>query len=112
MTPLSINDVVVCPHNGKVILNSSKGKSLMGDSIKAITQNDLLNSPIVDCTRTIAGVSVPCSKVISVKSISNLLNINDDNIVLCEKLNLSLSDKGFALSLQNKPFFKNKINIE
>ena len=112
MTPLSINDVVVCPHNGKVILNSNKGKSLMGDSIKAITQNDLLNSPIVGCTRTIAGVSVPCSKVVSVKSISNLLNINDDNIVLCEKLNLSLSDKGFALSLQNKPFFKNKINIE
>lgn len=113
MTPLSTNDVVICPHNGKVILKSNKGKSLMtNNSVKTITQKDLLNSPIIGCTRTIAGVSVPCSKVVSVKSISNLLNINDDNIVLCEKLGLSLSDKGFTLSLQNEPFLKNKISIE
>lgn len=113
MTPLTANDVVICPHQGKVILHSKKGKSLtFKDNIQAITKQDLLNAEIIGCTRTIAGVSVPCVKVASVDSCSNLLTINEDEIVLCEKLSSSLTDKGFSLSLQGEALLKNKVDIE
>ncbi|TLD82373.1 hypothetical protein LS70_007115 [Helicobacter sp. MIT 11-5569] len=113
MTPLTTSDTVVCPHNGKVVLKSNNGRSLViKDSIKAITKNDLLNANIIGCTRTVAGVNAPCVKVVSVESISHLLNINNDDIVLCEKLYLSLSDTGFPLSLQGKAFLEDKVNIK
>ncbi|TLD85734.1 hypothetical protein [Helicobacter sp. MIT 05-5294] len=113
MTPLTTNDIVVCPHNGQVVLKSNNGKSLsIKDSAKAITKNDLLNADIVGCTRTIAGTSVPCVKVVSVESTSKLLSVNNDEVVLCEKLNLSLTDKGFPLALQGNPNAKEWIAIE
>ena len=55
---------------------------------------------------------MPCAKVASVDSCSNLLVINEDEIVLCEKLNLSLSDKGFPLSLQGEALLKDKVDIQ
>lgn len=113
MTPLTTNDNVICPHNGKVVLNSHYGSRLtINHSIKAITKKDLLNAQIVGCTRTVAGIKTPCEKVASVEGVSCLLNINNDDVVLCEKLNLSLSDKGFPLSLVGKAFLQDKVNIQ
>ena len=113
MTPLTTKDIVVCPHKGKVILHSNSGKGLeFQEGIQAITKQDLLNAEIIGCTRTIAEVSVPCAKVASVDSCSNLLVINEDEIVLCEKLSSSLSDKGFPLSLQGEALLKDKVDIQ
>ncbi|MBZ7936629.1 hypothetical protein H2279_08365 [Campylobacter sp. B0100352/1] len=112
MTPLTTKDTIVCPHNGKVVLKSSLGKNLTANhTAQTITKNDLLDSDIIGCTRTMAGVKVPCTKVTSVESVSGLININNDNIVVCEKLNLSSTDKGFALSLKGKAFLENKMDI-
>lgn len=113
MTPLTTNDKVVCPHQGQVVLQSNKGKNLeLNNGAQAITKNDLLNAKIVGCTRTITGVSVPCTKVSSVNSSSKLLQIQQDEVILCEMLHLSLTDKGFPLSLQEQAKAKDVLIIQ
>lgn len=113
MTPLTTNDKVVCPHQGQVVLQSNKGKNLeLNNKSQAITKNDLLNADIIGCTRTVAGVSVPCTKVTSVNSSSKLLQIQEDEVILCEMLHLSSTDKGFPLSLQGEATAKDILIIE
>ncbi|EOX9137024.1 hypothetical protein ACPW7V_001986, partial [Campylobacter coli] len=60
------NQNLECIHGGKVILKSNKGKTFKDDGVPIMLESDLLNSSIVACPNTIAGVSVPCTKVVNV----------------------------------------------
>ncbi|PZT47120.1 lysozyme, partial [Helicobacter valdiviensis] len=88
------NQNLECIHGGKVILQSSKGKSFKDNNIPLMLESDLLNSSITGCPNTIAGVSYPCTKVVSVKGSLSQKKVNGEFVILQELISGSLTDKG------------------
>lgn len=97
------NQNLECIHGGKVILKSNKGKSFKSDGIPIMLESDLLNSSIVACPNTIAGVSVPCTKVVNVKGSLSQKKVNHEYVILQELISACKTDKGFALKVSFTP---------
>ncbi|EHD5851141.1 glycoside hydrolase family protein [Campylobacter coli] len=97
------NQNLECIHGGKVILKSNKGKSFKSDGIPIMLESDLLNSSIVACPNTIAGVSVPCTKVVNVKGSLSQKKVNNEYVILQELISACKTDKGFALKVSFTP---------
>ncbi|QBL11580.1 hypothetical protein [Campylobacter helveticus] len=91
------DDVIRCPHGGKVILKSNKGKSFKSNGVPLILESDYLNSKIQGCSHTIAGVSVPCTRVVNVKGSLSQKKVNDEFVILQELVSNSITNQGFAL---------------
>ncbi|TNB54044.1 hypothetical protein FDW48_09565, partial [Campylobacter helveticus] len=85
------------PHGGKVILKSNKGKSFKSNGVPLILESDYLNSKIQGCSHTIAGVSVPCTRVVNVKGSLSQKKVNDEFVILQELVSNSITNQGFAL---------------
>lgn len=102
--PLLESDVLTCPHNGVVQLKSLCGDLLEVEGAGVITESDLLNSPIIGCTKTTAGIPTPCTLVtmIPLSAISSLLEVNDSGVILQSQIPTIKTDKGFPLTLTNK----------
>ncbi|EOI8885562.1 lysozyme [Campylobacter jejuni] len=97
------NQNLECIHGGKVILKSNKGKTFKDDGVPIMLESDLLNSSIVACPNTIAGVSVPCTKVVNVKGSLSQKKVNNEYIILQELISACISDKGFPLKVSFTP---------
>lgn len=97
------NQNLECIHGGKVILKSNKGKSFKSDGIPIMLESDLLNSSIVACPNTIAGVSVPCTKVVNVKGSLSQKKVNHEYVILQELISACKTDKGFTLKVSFTP---------
>ncbi|WP_251988555.1 MULTISPECIES: hypothetical protein, partial [Campylobacter] len=97
------NQNLECIHGGKVILKSNKGKTFKDNNIPIILESDLLNSSIVACPNTIAGVSVPCTKVVNVKGSLSQKKVNNEFAILQELISACKTDKGFALKVSFTP---------
>ncbi|MCW1330069.1 hypothetical protein OLP55_02590 [Campylobacter jejuni] len=97
------NQNLECIHGGKVILKSNKGKTFKDDGVPIMLESDLLNSSIVACPNTIAGVSVPCTKVVNVKGSLSQKKVNNEFAILQELISACKTDKGFALKASFTP---------
>ncbi|EOH9414857.1 hypothetical protein ACMEGU_001675 [Campylobacter jejuni] len=97
------NQNLECIHGGKVILKSNKGKTFKDNNIPIILESDLLNSSIVACPNTIAGVSIPCTKVVNVKGSLSQKKVNNEFAILQELISACKTDKGFALKVSFTP---------
>lgn len=97
------NQNLECIHGGKVILKSNKGKTFKDDGVPIMLESDLLNSSIVACPNTIAGVSVPCTKVVNVKESLSQKKVNNEYVILQELISACKTDKGFALKVSFTP---------
>nr|WP_225904098.1 hypothetical protein [Campylobacter jejuni] len=97
------NQNLECIHGGKVILKSNKGKTFKDDGVPIMLESDLLNSSIVACPNTIAGVSVPCTKVVNVKGSLSQKKVNNEYVILQELILACKTDKGFALKVSFTP---------
>ncbi|MGQ2896305.1 glycoside hydrolase family protein (plasmid) [Campylobacter coli] len=97
------NQNLECIHGGKVILKSNKGKTFKDDGVPIMLESDLLNSSIVACPNTIAGVSVPCTKVVNVKGSLSQKKVNHEYVILQELISACKTDKGFALKVSFTP---------
>ncbi|WP_251822430.1 lysozyme [Campylobacter jejuni] len=97
------NQNLECIHGGKVILKSNKGKTFKDDGVPIMLESDLLNSSIVACLNTIAGVSVPCTKVVNVKGSLSQKKVNNEYAILQELISACKTDKGFALKVSFTP---------
>ncbi|EOI0385370.1 hypothetical protein ACMF3Z_001704 [Campylobacter jejuni] len=97
------NQNLECIHGGKVILKSNKGKTFKDDGVPIMLESDLLNSSIVACPNTIAGVSVPCTKVVDVKGSLSQKKVNNEYVILQELILACKTDKGFALKVSFTP---------
>ncbi|HDZ4273891.1 TPA: hypothetical protein RTB45_001851 [Campylobacter jejuni] len=97
------NQNLECIHGGKVILKSNKGKTFKDDGVPIMLESDLLNSSIVACPNTIAGVSVPCTKVVNVKGSLSQKKVNNEFAILQELISACKTDKGFALKVSFTP---------
>ncbi|EOI8655489.1 hypothetical protein ACMXEJ_001831 [Campylobacter jejuni] len=97
------NQNLECIHGGKVILKSNKGKTFKDDGVPIMLESDLLNSSIVACPNTIAGVSVPCTKVVNVKGSLSQKKVNNEYVTLQELISACKTDKGFALKVSFTP---------
>ncbi|MCV3507559.1 hypothetical protein O8I56_07645 [Campylobacter lari] len=97
------NQNLECIHGGKVILKSNKGKTFKDDGVPIMLESDLLNSSIVACPNTIAGVSVPCTKVVNVKGSLSQKKVNNEYVILQELISACVTDKGFPLKVSFVP---------
>ncbi|ENY8269865.1 lysozyme [Campylobacter coli] len=97
------NQNLECIHGGKVILKSNKGKTFKDDGVPIMLESDLLNSSIVACPNTIAGVSVPCTKVVNVKGSLSQKKVNGEYAIIQELISACKTDKGFALKVSFTP---------
>lgn len=98
MTPLTIQDQVMCQHGGKVNLICTDPQSFTPTPF--INVDDLKNSPIVGCPFvTPAGVPKPCVKITSADGAGSecCFGKDDKPIALVEKLSQAMTDNGVAL---------------
>lgn len=102
MKPLLENDKLICAHQGIVQLKSDKGKDLLLDDNGVITENDLINSPIIGCSHNILGVPKPCTKIVQIppNALSNTLSVNGEGVVLEDMVSMIMTDNGVPLQLQ------------
>ncbi|WP_462191353.1 Mbeg1-like protein [Campylobacter concisus] len=103
--PVIEDDIITCPHGGKVVLKSKAGKSITSNGIPLILGQDFLGSPIVGCS-----ANSPCTCVAHVpKSALSAKRVNDNHALMQDLVHHCLSDKGCALSIAKK---SNLLNFE
>ena len=96
--PVIEDDIITCPHGGKVVLKSKAGKSITSNGIPLILGQDFLGSPIVGCS-----ANSPCTCVAHVpKSALSVKRVNDNHALMQDLVHHCLSDKGCALSIAKK----------
>lgn len=96
--PVIEDDIITCPHGGKVVLKSKAGKSITSNGIPLILGQDFLGSPIVGCS-----ANSPCTCVAHVpKSALSAKRVNDNHALIQDLVHHCLSDKGCALSVAKK----------
>ncbi len=68
----------------------------------------------MDCTNNIAGFPTPCTKLVNIPEniAAELLEIDDQKIVLAEKISLVMADKNSPLMLKGEPQAKGVLEIE
>ena len=64
--PVLEDDVIMCPHGGKVQLKSVKGKAFQSDGVPIILEPDMQNAVISGCSNNILGVPAPCTMVVNI----------------------------------------------
>ena len=96
--PVIEDDIITCPHGGRVVLKSKAGKSITSNGIPLILGQDFLGSPIVGCS-----ANSPCTCVAHVpKSALSAKRVNDNHALMQDLVHHCLSDKGCALSIAKK----------
>ncbi|WP_103573296.1 Mbeg1-like protein [Campylobacter concisus] len=96
--PVIEDDIITCPHGGRVVLKSKAGKSITSNGIPLILGQDFLGSPIVGCS-----ANSPCTCVAHVpKSALSAKRVNDNHALMQDLVHHCLSDKGYALSIAKK----------
>ena len=96
--PVIEDDIITCPHGGKVVLKSKAGKNITSNGIPLILGQDFLGSPIVGCS-----ANSPCTCVAHVpKSALSAKRVNDNHALMQDLVHHCLSDKGCALSVAKK----------
>ncbi|MBE9836457.1 DUF2974 domain-containing protein [Campylobacter concisus] len=96
--PVIEDDVITCPHGGRVVLKSKAGKSITSNGIPLILGQDFLGSPIVGCS-----ANSPCTCVAHVpKSALSAKRVNDNHALMQDLVHHCLSDKGCTLSVAKK----------
>ena len=103
--PVIEDDVITCPHGGRVVLKSKAGRSITSNGIPLILGQDFLGSPIVGCS-----ANSPCTCVAHVpKSALSAKRVNDNHALMQDLVHHCLSDKGCTLSIAKK---SNLLNFE
>ena len=93
--PVIEDDIITCPHGGRVVLKSKAGRSITSNGIPLILGQDFLGSPIVGCS-----ANSPCTCVAHVpKSALSAKRVNDNHALMQDLVHHCLSDKGCALSV-------------
>ena len=96
--PVIEDDIITCPHGGRVVLKSKAGRSITSNGIPLILGQDFLGSPIVGCS-----ANSPCTCVAHVpKSALSAKRVNDNHALMQDLVHHCLSDKGCALSVAKK----------
>ena len=96
--PVIEDDIITCPHGGRVVLKSKAGRSITSNGIPLILGQDFLGSPIVGCS-----ANSPCTCVAHVpKSALSAKRVNDNHALMQDLVHHCLSDKGCALSIAKK----------
>ena len=96
--PVIEDDVITCPHGGRVVLKSKAGKSITSNGIPLILGQDFLGSPIVGCS-----ANSPCTCVAHVpKSALSAKRVNDNHALMQDLVHHCLSDKNCSLSIAKK----------
>ena len=96
--PVIEDDIITCPHGGKVVLKSKAGKNITSNGIPLILGQDFLGSPIVGCS-----ANSPCTCVANVpKSALSAKRVNDNHALMQDLVHHCLSDKGCSLSIAKK----------
>ncbi len=102
--PVLEDDVIMCPHGGKVQLKSIKGKPFQSDGVPIILEPDMQNALISGCTNSILGVPTPCTMVVNIPPAAlSLKTLNDEKAVMQDYVSLIMTDKGFPLQIIPKP---------
>ncbi|WP_148823919.1 Mbeg1-like protein [Campylobacter concisus] len=103
--PVIEDDIITCPHGGRVVLKSKAGRSIKSQDIALILGRDFLGSPIVGCS-----ANSPCTCVAHVpKSALSAKRVNEDYALMQDLVHHCLSDRNCALSIAKKP---NLLNFE
>ena len=93
--PVIEDDIITCPHGGRVVLKSKAGRSIKSQDVPLILGRDFLGSPIVGCS-----ANSPCTCVAHVpKSALSAKRVNDNHALMQDLVHHCLSDKGCALSV-------------
>ena len=96
--PVIEDDIITCPHGGKVALKSKAGRSITSNGIPLILGQDFLGSPIVGCS-----ANSPCTCVAHVpKSALSAKRVNDNHALMQDLVHHCLSDKNCSLSIAKK----------
>ena len=96
--PVIEDDIITCPHGGRVVLKSKAGRSITSNGIPLILGQDFLGSPIVGCS-----ANSTCTCVAHVpKSALSAKRVNDNHALMQDLVHHCLSDKGCALSVAKK----------
>ena len=96
--PVIEDDIITCPHGGRVVLKSKAGRSIKSQDIALILGRDFLGSPIVGCS-----ANSPCTCVAHVpKSALSAKRVNEDYALMQDLVHHCLSDKGCTLSVAKK----------
>ena len=87
--PVLEDDVIMCPHGGKVQLKSIKGKPFQSDGVPIILEPDMQNALISGCTNNILGVPTPCTMVVNIPPAAlSLKTLNGEKYAgLCKPYN-------------------------
>ena len=103
--PVIEDDIITCPHGGRVVLKSKAGKSIKSQDVSLILGRDFLGSPIVGCS-----ANSPCTCVAHVpKSALSAKRVNEDYALMQDLVHHCLSDRNCTLSIAKKP---NLLNFE
>ncbi len=103
--PVIEDDIITCPHGGRVVLKSKAGRSIKSQDIPLILGRDFLGSPIVGCS-----ANSPCTCVAYVpKSALSAKRVNEDYALMQDLVHHCLSDKNCSLSIAKK---SNLLNFE
>ena len=96
--PVIEDDIITCPHGGRVVLKSKAGRSIKSQDVPLILGRDFLGSPIVGCS-----ANSPYTCVAHVpKSALSAKRVNDNHALMQDLVHHCLSDKGCALSIAKK----------
>lgn len=112
--PLLETDICECMHKGRVVLNSSTKDLLDVENSGVITIDDLSKATILGCMNNIAGIPMPCTKLLNIpQSItSQSLNVNGQKVVIAEFINQITTDKGSPLILQGEAKAKGFLELD
>ena len=103
--PVIEDDIITCPHGGRVVLKSKAGRSIKSQDIPLILGRDFLGSPIVGCS-----ANSPCTCVAHVpKSALSAKRVNEDYALMQDLVHHCLSDRNCTLSIAKK---SNLLNFE
>ena len=103
--PVIEDDIITCPHGGRVVLKSKAGRSIKSQDVPLILGRDFLGSPIVGCS-----ANSPCTCVAHVpKSALSAKRVNEDYALMQDLVHHCLSDRNCSLSIAKK---SNLLNFE
>lgn len=101
MTPLTISDVVMCPHGGKATFVPAN-PMLQVSNIPALTETDVKAGIIAGCTAFTMGLPI-CVSIASTACGSECATSGNMKIALCEKIATTITNNGSPLMLAGAP---------
>lgn len=102
-TPIIEDDTLMCPHGGKVNLQSQKGQKFKSNGVALILESDLKNSSITGCSNPPL-LGGPCTKIAIIPPTSlSQKKFNAQGAPLQEYASTIMTDKGVPLICIPKP---------